>query len=207
MATGEKTNNRAIGTDKDGEDLLNLTEILAEKGFLNGIITTDFVTGATPSSFFAHVIERDDSEAILEDLNESKVNFFMAAGASDFGKIKDEFIQKDISEFNDLQGRTAVFLSEESLGDVEDRGNQFPVHVQKALQNLEQQDLSQLRKALPASCPVIAVNKAKDIHTSTLKRNRHLVWILSQLRKALPASCPVIAVNKAKDIQIGRAHV
>ncbi|ELE6589577.1 methyltransferase [Vibrio alginolyticus] len=29
--------------------------------------------------------------------------------------------------------------------------------------------LSQLRKALPASCPVIAVNKAKDIHTSTLK--------------------------------------
>ncbi|MFB5143399.1 methyltransferase [Vibrio diabolicus] len=29
--------------------------------------------------------------------------------------------------------------------------------------------LSQLRKALPASCPIIAVNKAKDIHTSTLK--------------------------------------
>jgi len=29
--------------------------------------------------------------------------------------------------------------------------------------------LSQLRKALPTSCPVIAVNKAKDIHTSTLK--------------------------------------
>ncbi|MEF1309614.1 methyltransferase [Vibrio mytili] len=29
--------------------------------------------------------------------------------------------------------------------------------------------LSQLRKTLPASCPVIAVNKAKEIHTSTLK--------------------------------------
>ncbi|MEH0672015.1 methyltransferase [Vibrio owensii] len=29
--------------------------------------------------------------------------------------------------------------------------------------------LSQLRKSLPASCPIIAVNKAKEIHTSTLK--------------------------------------
>ncbi len=29
--------------------------------------------------------------------------------------------------------------------------------------------LSQLRKTLPKSCPVIAVNKAKEIHTSTLK--------------------------------------
>ncbi|WP_274972019.1 alkaline phosphatase, partial [Zunongwangia profunda] len=37
MATGTKTNNRAIGTDKDGKDLSNLTEILAKKGFLNGI--------------------------------------------------------------------------------------------------------------------------------------------------------------------------
>ncbi len=29
--------------------------------------------------------------------------------------------------------------------------------------------LSQLRKALPQSCPIIAVNKAKEIHSSTLK--------------------------------------
>ncbi|CAK6714402.1 Ribosomal RNA large subunit methyltransferase G [Vibrio harveyi] len=29
--------------------------------------------------------------------------------------------------------------------------------------------LSQLRKTLPATCPIIAVNKAKEIHTSTLK--------------------------------------
>lgn len=29
--------------------------------------------------------------------------------------------------------------------------------------------LSQLRKVLPTACPVIAVNKAKEIHTSTLK--------------------------------------
>ncbi|MCV5746512.1 23S rRNA (guanine(1835)-N(2))-methyltransferase, partial [Escherichia coli] len=29
--------------------------------------------------------------------------------------------------------------------------------------------LSQLRKVLPTACPVIAVNKVKEIHTSTLK--------------------------------------
>lgn len=140
MATGKKTNNRAIGTDKDGKDLSNLTEILAKKGFLNGIITTDFVTGATPSSFFAHVVERDDSESILEDLNKSKIDFFMAAGARDFEKIKDNFIQEDFSDFNDLENRTAVFLSENTLADASVRGDQFPKYVKKALQNLERQD-------------------------------------------------------------------
>ena len=140
MATGTKTNNRAIGTDKDGKDLSNLTEILAKKGFLNGIMTTDFVTGATPSSFFAHVVERDDSESILEDLNKSKIDFFMAAGARDFEKIKDNFIQEDFSDFNDLENRTAVFLSENTLADASVRGDQFPKYVKKALQNLERQD-------------------------------------------------------------------
>ncbi|SFC15157.1 alkaline phosphatase [Zunongwangia mangrovi] len=140
MATGEKTNNRAIGTDKNGQDLKNLTEIFAEKAYLNGIITTDFVTGATPSSFFSHVVERDDSEAILEDLNKSKVDFFLSAGASDYAKIEKEFVQKDISEFNDFEKRTAVFLSENGLADASVRGDQFPEHVKKVLQNLENQD-------------------------------------------------------------------
>ncbi|MDN3593739.1 alkaline phosphatase [Zunongwangia endophytica] len=140
MATGEKTNNRAIGTDAEGKDLVAITEILNEKGYLNGILTTDYITGATPSSFYAHVVERDDSNAILEDLKTSNIDFFVAAGSSDFNKIQDEFVQKELSEFNDFEDRTSVFLSEESLGGVEDRGNQFPTYVQKVLQNLENQE-------------------------------------------------------------------
>ena len=54
IATGQKTNNRAIGTSKKGVPILNLTEILSEKGFYTGVITTDEITGATPSSFYAH---------------------------------------------------------------------------------------------------------------------------------------------------------
>src|SRR5690606_14774911 len=40
-ATGEKTNNRAIGVDPDGKPLANLPDLLAAYGFSSGIITTD----------------------------------------------------------------------------------------------------------------------------------------------------------------------
>jgi alkaline phosphatase len=55
LATGVKTNNRAIGVDSMGNPVKNLTEVLHEKGFLSGVITTDEITGATPSAFYAPV--------------------------------------------------------------------------------------------------------------------------------------------------------
>ncbi len=63
--------------------------------------------------------------------------------------------------------------------------------------------LSQLRKALPASCPVIAVNKAKDIHTSTLKlfekylgeTKTSLAWKKHRLVFAQAAIEPTIEVS------------
>lgn len=53
----------------------NLTEILAEHDFINGLLTTDNITGATPAAFYAHNPERDDSDGILQDLNASNIDF------------------------------------------------------------------------------------------------------------------------------------
>ncbi|NOH47235.1 methyltransferase [Vibrio rotiferianus] len=63
--------------------------------------------------------------------------------------------------------------------------------------------LSQLRKTLPVSCPIIAVNKAKDIHTSTLKLfEKHLgetktslAWKKHRLVFSAANAQPVITVD------------
>ncbi|MGR5231923.1 methyltransferase [Vibrio rotiferianus] len=63
--------------------------------------------------------------------------------------------------------------------------------------------LSQLRKALPASCPIVAVNKAKEIHTSTLKlfekylgeTKTSLAWKKHRLVFSKATAQPVIEVD------------
>ena len=80
MATGEKVPNRAIGVDKKGKPISNIIELLHGKDFLTAIITTDEITGATPSSFYAHQKDRSMSENILEDLKKSPLDLFVASG-------------------------------------------------------------------------------------------------------------------------------
>lgn len=83
-ATGQKTNNRALGTSTDGKALQNITELLYSYDFKTGIITTDNLTGATPASFYAHHSERDDIDKIAQFLPVSKLDLFIGGGKRDF---------------------------------------------------------------------------------------------------------------------------
>ncbi len=89
IATGQKTNNRAIGTDVNGGPVRNLTEILSEKGFLAGVITTDEITGATPSSFYAHQTDRGMVAEIASDLQASRLKLFISQPSSAVRNIED----------------------------------------------------------------------------------------------------------------------
>jgi alkaline phosphatase len=84
FATGEKTNNRALGVDSEGKALNNLPDILDTYGFSSGIITTDPLTGATPAAFYAHHPERDDSDHIAAFLPLSKLDLFIGGGGDNF---------------------------------------------------------------------------------------------------------------------------
>ncbi|MGK6351065.1 alkaline phosphatase [Parapedobacter sp. DT-150] len=74
LATGSKTRNRAIGVDTLGKALVNLPERLATRGIVSGIVSNDGVTGATPSSFYAHRAERDMADSIASDLLRSPLS-------------------------------------------------------------------------------------------------------------------------------------
>ncbi|MER3374850.1 MAG: alkaline phosphatase [Allomuricauda sp.] len=137
MATGTKTNNRAIGVDSNGKALVNLVDIISDKGFNSAIVTTDAIYGATPSSFYAHRVERDDTEGLVEDLKQSKVDFFISGGQNQEDSIKDSFSTQKIEEFDTFQGPTAIYLGENKVPSVNNgRRNAFPNAVKRALEAL-----------------------------------------------------------------------
>lgn len=94
MGTGKKTNNRYIGMDTLGQPILNLVDNLAVKGIRSGIVSNDRVTGATPSSFFAHQKERNDADKIARDLLGSKVTLLVGGKHKTFDEMSDSLKQQ-----------------------------------------------------------------------------------------------------------------
>ena len=107
LATGKKTNNRSIGVDPAGQPLTNITELLFEHGYVSGCITTDNITGATPSAFYAHRKDRSDSNGIISDLSKSKLSLLIGGGAEAFEKETAEM------GFTLLEGISAIARSKE----------------------------------------------------------------------------------------------
>lgn len=65
LATGHKTINGRIGKDFRGKDYENISEIAHKLGKKVGVISTDELTGATPSAYLAHVDSRYQADYIL----------------------------------------------------------------------------------------------------------------------------------------------
>ncbi len=67
LSTGYKTYNDYVGLDKNGNEIKSLTELAAELGKATAVMSTETDTGATPSTFSAHTLSRDNNIEILED--------------------------------------------------------------------------------------------------------------------------------------------
>ena len=65
LATGYKTINRYVGKDQNGENIQSLTELAGSMKMATAVMSTDKFTGATPASFSAHTLDRDNSDFIL----------------------------------------------------------------------------------------------------------------------------------------------
>ena len=139
LATGEKTNNRAIGVDTSKKPLLNITELLSEHGFLSGCITTDKITGATPASFYAHQKDRSDTLEIAADLLQSTLSLFIGGGSNDF---QNNGISKKFEVLNDIsligqskKDKVGYFMSETAVPSVlKGRGNMLSEATRNGLQ-------------------------------------------------------------------------
>lgn len=90
MACGEKTFNKAIGVDAQGNNIPNIIEFMEQLGGSSGLIATSSLTHATPACFYAHHSDRNDHEIIASFLPKSGVDFFAGAGLKYFNNREDK---------------------------------------------------------------------------------------------------------------------
>ena len=96
-ACGIKTFNYAIGVDLAKNPVPNIPEIVAEKGIVSGVVSTDALDGATPAAFFAHQPNRGMANEIWADLPKSEL-FFFAAGDKERFESRPDSTQKAVKE-------------------------------------------------------------------------------------------------------------
>ncbi len=64
LASGYKTYNDYVGKNKDGENVMSLTELAAGLGKATAVMSTETQTGATPATFSSHVSSRENDDDI-----------------------------------------------------------------------------------------------------------------------------------------------
>lgn len=116
LATGHKAPNRAIGMTANGK-VENITEILNKKGFVSGLITTDEISGATPSTFYAHQIDRSLSDDIRKDLEKSHIAVIASTDRNESFKDSKYTFFKTLKELASSKKHNIGFL----MGKVDDK--------------------------------------------------------------------------------------
>ncbi len=89
FSIGEKTNNGAIGVDRNDVPKKTILEIAVEKGMGTGLVSSCAVTHATPASFIAHQPNRGMYEEIAADFLNVDIDIFIGGGRDHFAKRKD----------------------------------------------------------------------------------------------------------------------
>lgn len=79
LASGEKTKNNVLGLNANGEHVPTIAEILQERGYKVGLMTSVSIDHATPGAFYGQSANRNSYYTIGKQLADSRFNFFGGA--------------------------------------------------------------------------------------------------------------------------------
>ena len=109
LATGEKTDNGRIGMSSELSCLTNLCEIARQEGKKIGIVTTDYVTGATPTAFCVHNVSRKNTGELASAMVALAPDVLIGQKYNHFAKnlkqkdldiLQQYALAKDVRQFN-----------------------------------------------------------------------------------------------------------
>lgn len=81
LSSGVKTLNKRIGMDADEKPLRHLYEDAEAMGKATGVLTTVYISHATPAAFTTHTASRNDIDVIAQDMiQNSTLDVLMGAG-------------------------------------------------------------------------------------------------------------------------------
>lgn len=153
MATGKKTKNGMLGLNPDTIFVSNLVEIAHRNKLSAGVVSTSAVTHATPASFVAHNISRNNYEEIALDFVKTKPDVFIGGGKDHFMNRRDgkDLVAElrsegydvvlSVEELLEIEGSTklAGLLADVHLPTIaEGRGDVLSYATLKALETLQQ---------------------------------------------------------------------
>ena len=82
LATGSLTTNGYVGKNWRGNDVYTILDVAKSVGKKTGVLTTDYLYGATPASFSAHSDSRDNTAVIVDSQLTSGVDLLCGSTAS-----------------------------------------------------------------------------------------------------------------------------
>lgn len=115
LATGNKTTNASIGLSPLGEELTNLVEIASGLGKKAGVLSTDTLDGATPSSFLAHANERHQSEELILDAAKSDANLIMTVKPSSWSSTYENKFKSNNFHFANSFNESSITSEKEII--------------------------------------------------------------------------------------------
>ena len=83
-AAGIKTTNKFLSMTPGGLSVPTIPELLAETGFISGLVATSSITHATPAAFYAHVDSRYKTKEIAKQLLSSPISIALGGGLEFF---------------------------------------------------------------------------------------------------------------------------
>ena len=86
LATGHKTLNGRIATDHEGKPLATVLEAAQSIGMATGLVATYEWMHATPASYSAHVMARDDYRNLYQQIENQGIDVVLGSG---YGAVKD----------------------------------------------------------------------------------------------------------------------
>ena len=110
LACGEKTLDGMVGVRPDGSRLESVAEVLRDRDYKIGIVTSAFMNDATPAGFYGHVPSRKDRYDLCMQLLESDFDYFGGGGLK---KNNGDGTQPDVFDLAPDHGYTVVNTRED----------------------------------------------------------------------------------------------
>jgi len=151
FASGQKTNDRAVGVDPEGKPLKSLADYSAEAGKKTADIVVCELTDATPAAFYAHNAERSNAIDIATQIVSSPVDIFLGSGYKDFThpvngetpidqmKQRGYTIIRNFDDFLNTPATKILALMDDSVTrpKMDGRGNYLPLAFKKVTQTFK----------------------------------------------------------------------
>ena len=105
LSTRRPTANRHICADDNGECYPQITDFFCALGKDCGVVTLGNIADATPASFYGHNKERDNAEALTQELLDGKLTLLVGSGINNFTERED-----GVNLISELQKKEYRFL-------------------------------------------------------------------------------------------------